>query len=449
MEFTNRATKTYYNNFIKAVEKIETINMIEKPAAYKSQLSQLEINLKNIKKFEPNLDISELESQFNFFKNAISSSDNQKSIEKDLLVINKTFEVLFTKLNETKLNFDNIDLQVRLATEPIERDIKIFKSKYQEYDTTTFSNKVEEFQKKFKSKLENANNENSSKIDIYKDYEKMIKKPHFSIWTLYPDYQKPDNLYEDLYQYIPEDIIAFEKILENYKVGFDNFLMTHNSDLINIQNQDNSNSRNFDMQDTNDLKASSIVNEHINKISVNRAKDLIVEINEHTTKFEVDKYFNNLAEAYYWIGLAKLHPNQNQIVAFANQFQEMVNVYGTIEDYQSKIRENGKKIAKKVFMPKAFQSNAELEEISKKAFEAKGWNEIVLKVNILANDWRLERRDLVLGRVLDVAIASKKQDGDCLLYRASIRQEFAGDDNYAQAYLYSYTNTYIAEENIV
>ena len=84
MEFTNRATKTYYNNFIKAVEKIETINMIEKPAAYKSQLSQLEINLKNIKKFEPNLDISELESQFNFFKNAISSSDNQKSIEKDL-----------------------------------------------------------------------------------------------------------------------------------------------------------------------------------------------------------------------------------------------------------------------------------------------------------------------------------------------------------------------------
>lgn len=67
----------------------------------------------------------------------------------------------------------------------------------------------------------------------------------------------------------------------------------------------------------------------------------------------------------------------------------------------------------------------------------------------MANDWRLERRDLVLGRVLDVAIASKKQDGDCLLYRASIRQEFAGDDNYAQAYLYSYTNTYIAEENIV
>ena len=39
-------------------------------------------------------------------------------------------------------------------------------------------------------------------------------------------------------------------------------------------------------------------------------------------------------------------------------------------------------------------------------------------------------------------------DGDCLLYNATIRQELAGDDNYAAAYLYSYTSKYIAEENI-
>ena len=101
-----------------------------------------------------------------------------------------------------------------------------------------------------------------------------------------------------------------------------------------------------------------------------------------------------------------------------------------------------------MYLPKAVNQDSDLENLIKTAFEHKGWNEEVVKVILLSHDWDLERKDLVLGRVIHAAIASKKVDGDCLLYNATIRQEFAGDNSYSAAYLYSYTSKYIAEENI-
>ncbi len=450
MEFTNRATKTYYNNFIKAIEKIKTINMLEKSAAYKSQLGQLEINLKNIKKFEPGLDVSELENQYNSYKNAIEGNDNQKSLDKDLLSINNNFEILFKKLNETKLNFDSIDLQVKNATEPLERDVKIFENKYPNYDSSSFHQKIIDFQTKFRVLLEGSNSKNQETLDFKNEYFKTIKKPHFSIWTLYPEYQKPDNLYAPLYQYTPEDIFAFQNILNNYKTGFDSFMNENDMDSINslFISNDNSGERNTDRSNYEAISISTIIKDHLHAIDKKRVNDLLKDINETLTRYEVDKYFNELTEAYYWIGLAKLHPKQTEIVSIANEYQTLCNLYGSIDDYQAKIRANGKVLAKKVYLPKAVNQDSDLENLIKTAFEHKGWNEEVVKVILLSHDWDLERKDLVLGRVIHAAIASKKVDGDCLLYNATIRQEFAGDNSYSAAYLYSYTSKYIAEENI-
>jgi hypothetical protein len=450
MEFTNRATKTYYNNFIKAIEKIKTINMLEKSAAYKSQLGQLEINLKNIKKFEPGLDVSELENQYNSYKNAIEGNDNQKSLDKDLLSINNNFEILFKKLNETKLNFDSIDLQVKNATEPLERDVKIFENKYPNYDSSSFNQKIIDFQTKFRVLLEGSNSKNQETLDFKNEYFKTTKKPHFSIWTLYPEYQKPDNLYAPLYQYTPEDIFAFQNILNNYITGFDSFMNENDMNSINslFISNDNSDERNTDRSNYEAISISTIIKDHLHAIDKKRVNDLQKDINETLTRYEVDKYFNELTEAYYWIGLAKLHPKQTEIVSIANEYQTLCNLYGSIDDYQAKIRANGKVLAKKVYLPKAVNQDSDLENLIKTAFEHKGWNEEVVKVILLSHDWDLERKDLVLGRVIHAAIASKKEDGDCLLYNATIRQEFAGDNNYSAAYLYSYTSKYIAEENI-
>lgn len=452
MEFTNRATKTYYGSFLKAIEKIKTIDVAGKAAAYKSQLSQLEINLKNIKKLEPQLDVSELEKEYEEYKNAIDGIDSQKSLDKDEELQIKNFEFLYLMLNETKFNFDNIDEKVRTSTDAVERDLKIFKSKYPNYDTKVFDDKIIDFQNKFRAKLEATSNQTSNELQFKKNYLNTIQKPHFSIWTLYPDYQKPVELNVPLYQYIPEDLVAFEKILEDYKNGFDSFLSQNDMTEINKQFVSNSDlgSR---MKDTGRLSneaniVSSMIEDNLNKIDLKQVRDLQNSIQESLTKYEADNYYNTLALAYFWIGLSKLHPNQTEIMAIASEFQKLIDMYGSIENYKSKIRENAKKNAKKVFLPPAEKQDADLEALIKTAFEQKGWNETVLKIHILSHDWQLQRKDLVLGRVLDAAIASKKEDGDCLLYIATIRQEFAGDDNYSQAYLYSFNNTYIAEENI-
>lgn len=349
MEFTNRATKTYYSNFLKAIEKIKTINMLEKSAAFKSQLSQLEINLKNIKKFEPDLDVSELENQFNSFKNAIEGNNTQKSLDKDLLAINNSFETLCKKLNEAKLNFDSIDLQVKSATEPLERDIKIFENKYPDYDSSSFHQKIIDFQTKFRALLEGANSKNNETLDFKTEYFKTIKKPHYSIWTLYPEYQKPENLYAPIYQYTPEDIFAFQNILNNYKNGFDSFLNKNDMNRINslFISYDHLIERNPDRSNYEAISITTIIKDHLHAIDKKRVNDLMKDINETLTRYEVDKYFNELTEAYYWIGLAKLHPNQSEIVSIANEYQMLYNLYGSIDDYQAKIRTNGKVLAKK------------------------------------------------------------------------------------------------------
>lgn len=452
MEFTNRATKTYYGSFLKAIEKIKTIDIAAKAAAYKSQLSQLEVNLKNIKKLEPQLDVSELEIEYEKYKYVIDGIDSQKSLDKDEELQIKNFEFLYLMLNETKFNFDNIDEKVRTSTEAVERDLKIFKAKHPDYDTKVFDDKIIDFQNKFRAKLEATSNQNSSELQFKKDYLKVIHKPHFSIWTLYPDYQKPVELNVPLYQYIPEDLVAFEKILDDYKNGFDSFLSQNDMTEINKQfvSSTDLGSR---MKDTGRLSneaniVSSMIEDNLNKIDLKQVRDLQNSIQETLTKYHADNYFNTLALAHFWIGLSKLHPNQTEIMAIASEFQKLIDMYGSIENYKSKIRENAKKNAKKVFLPPAEKQDADLEALIKTAFEQKGWNETVLKIHILSHDWQLQRKDLVVGRVLDAAIASKKEDGDCMLYIATIRQEFAGDDNYSQAYLYSFNNTYIAEENI-
>lgn len=62
MEPTNRAAITYYRTFQKALEKISEIDPTVKSTVYKSQLSQMELNHKNIKKIEPSYDSSSLEN---------------------------------------------------------------------------------------------------------------------------------------------------------------------------------------------------------------------------------------------------------------------------------------------------------------------------------------------------------------------------------------------------
>lgn len=455
MEFTNRATKTYYSNFLKAVEKIKTINMLEKSAAYKSQLSQLEINLKNIQKFEPNLDLSELENEFLSFKNAVEGNDSQKSLDKDLQALQKSFDSLFLILNETKLNFDNIDSQVTASTKAIERDIAILEKNHPQYDTKPFRDKVADFQSNFKANLQNAASSNNNTLNLKEALKFVCYLPDLT-WR---DYEKEDFVYGSHNPtgdpYLPDYIWSQDAIntlqekLKEYPKRVDEFIAKYDLQELNKKwttDRMGKVTATVGASNYEDAVVATFLNNVLENISIQHAKMRFQEAQE-VADFDVATYFNRAIEAQKVINASKIFTHDG-LKEIASIYKQVVETMGDVENYRELILKNTLKLAKKVFMQKAKTENALLEDLVKIGFESRGWKEQVLKVHLLDFDWRLERnRDFVLGRVLSAAIATKKENGLCMLYTATIRQEDIGE-GFAQPFLYSYTSKYIAEENI-
>lgn len=459
MEPQNRAAVTYYRTFQKALEKIAQIDPVAKSAAYKSQLSQLELNLKNIKKIEPEYDSSTLEAEVEKYKNTINSQDKNKSLDKDLLALQKGFEHFDKILGETKLNFDNIDFQVKASVEAINRDISIFKKNHPDYNTTEFEEKVSDFQKKFRTKLEAAAGLNQTVQTLKEDLEFTILLPSLS-WQdveeegfIYGSHNPTGNPYLPDYVWSEAGIQKLQNILQDYQKRLDAFITKYELAELNSLYQVNARGDiERSGQDSRDYKTNvifSFLSDHIRKsnTALSEAKVKFKEL-EEVGDFVVETYFNNKVGALSWIHLAKIFDKHNRIEEAGNKYQEVWEAYGSLDDYKERIRKNSIKNAQKVKMPKPVKHDEEIESLVKTAFESKGWYEEVLKVVLLGNDWRLERNsEFIIGRVYDVAIAAKQKSGVCMLYMATIRQEEVGG-KFSTPFISSYNSKAIAEENI-
>ncbi len=459
MEPTNRAAVTYYRTFQKALEKIAEIDPAVKSAAYKSQLSQLELNLKNIKKIEPGYDTSGLEAEIEKYKSTINSQDKSKSLDKDLLALNKGFDHFEKILKETKLNFDNIDLQVKSAVEPINRDIAIFKKNHPDYNTVELENKVFDFQNKFREKLEGTKSKNSDINNLKKDLEYVIKLPNLG-WQDYEDddfihgsHNPTGNPYLPDYIWSQAGIDKLQSILGSYPARLTEFLAKYDLNELNTlyttKNDGSIEPANENYHDHKTNTLISFLRDYVRKIpsELKEAKNELASFQE-TGDFIVENYFNKKIHALRWIHLSKVFAKHTKIAEVAAKFQEVYDAYGNVANYKELIRQNSVKRAKSVKMPKAAKHDTEIEALAKTAFENKGWNEEVLKVNLLGQDWRLERNsEWIIGRVYDVAIAAKQKSGICMLYIATMRQEDVGD-RYSSPFISSYSSKAIAEENI-
>lgn len=460
MEPTNRAAITYYRTFQKALEKIAEIDPTAKSAAYKSQLSQLEINLKNIKKIEPGYDVSVLETQLEKYKNTIDSQDKSKSLDKDLAALKKGFEIFDKLLSETKLNFDGIELTVKGTVEPINRDIAIFKKNHPDYDTSEFESKVADFQQTLRAKLQGAASENKDTHKLKDDLEHAVGLKHVS-WRdvededfIYGSHNPTSNPYLPDYIWSQAGIDKLVSIVEEYSTRADQFLAKYSKHELQQLYAIDSDGKAI-AKDTNsrgDFKSNSILSVLTNalKSPSEELKEARMQLKalEEVTDFEVEKYFNKRLDALKWVNLGQIFNNVPALTEIGAKYQELYHALGNIDQYKERLVENSIKHAKKVKLPKAAKQDEEIETLAKVAFESKGWNEEVLKVILLGHDWRLERNsEFIIGRVYDVAIASKQKTGRCMLYAATMRQEDVGG-RYSTPFISSYNSKAIAEENI-
>ncbi|MBK7668408.1 MAG: hypothetical protein IPJ32_14370 [Sphingobacteriaceae bacterium] len=130
----------------------------------------------------------------------------------------------------------------------------------------------------------------------------------------------------------------------------------------------------------------------------------------------------------------------------ANLLKEM----GSVETAKNIAKNNAKARMAKVKIPVAARKDVATETLFKKAFEAEGWNETIMVVNLREHDWSIvkhENTGVILGRAQTAAIAAKNKNGDCLLYIFTIMQDYNGSGYQSNAYRRSHDVTFMLCEN--
>ena len=464
MEPSNRAALTYYRNFQKAAEKIAGIDPQSKSGAYKSQLAQLEINLKNIKKIEPGYDVSVLESTYATYAGTISNQENQQSLTKDHAKLEADVESLFNLLNETKLNADNIEDTVKRSTEYQEKELAIFRKKYPSTDVSVYENKLNEFREKFRAKLEAY----SGNIQSVKDLRESLINAfmpglQLGFYDILTEEEAEkcrhivnQGIMTDLITIIPNELREerMQPFIDRYQNQVAMYVNTADKGSLQAAYIPDHETMNY-MKSNGRLsfeqtQVSQFVKEAIKKVE-GFEQDLIDFRKGYESKFLEYKpldYANHLLKFYFTRGLNELFPAE-PVFAKADESYRLFNEQtGGLSGFRDKIALNRKAFSKTVRMPVAVTQNEKVEALVKTAFNNMGWNEEVLKVHLLSHDWKLERnQEFIIIRTYDAAIASRQQSGECMLYTFTISQDEI-NGQFTSPRRLAHSAVMIAEENI-
>lgn len=464
MEPSNRAALTYYRNFQKAVEKIAGIDPQNKSAAYKSQLSQLEINLKNIKKIEPGYDTSALESIYANYTGTIHNQENQQSMVKDQAKLEADIAALFNKLNETKLNADNIEDTVKRSTEYQEKELALFRKKHPQAAVADYEARLADFRQQFKAKLE-AYAGNIQAVSEQRDRltDAFMSGLQLGFYDILTEEEAErcrhivnHGIMTDLITVIPNELREkrMQPFTDAYRNQVANFVNKADKAALQaayIPEQETANyMRTHGRLSFEQTQVSQFVKDCIQKVA-GFEQDLIGFRKGYETAYLEYKpldYANHLHKLYFTEGLQQLFPAVTLFATVYEQYRSFTDQTGGIAGFREKIAENRKAFAKKVKMPAAVTRNEEVEAMVQTAFTNMGWEEEILKIHLLSHDWKLERNhELIIIRTYDAAIASRQKSGECKLYTFTIAQD-AINGVYSTARRLSHTAVVIAAENV-
>jgi hypothetical protein len=141
-------------------------------------------------------------------------------------------------------------------------------------------------------------------------------------------------------------------------------------------------------------------------------------------------YRQLVGEEAYWRAAHKVYPNMQQATDVYKKAKEALASVGTMEEVAAKAFKKRQDRLKNTFMPKAVVVSAALEAEFKEAFVNEGWNETIIKINILSREWDIRRHAVsgaILYRTQQAAIVAKQKAGNCILYTYTIKQQYTGN----------------------
>lgn len=145
---------------------------------------------------------------------------------------------------------------------------------------------------------------------------------------------------------------------------------------------------------------------------------------------EVKAVYRELAgEEAFWGAALKLYPDVPGLADLHKTLLGLMAADGGLEGWLSKAAARKAERLKNTFMPKAVQVNTALEAEFREAFLAEGWNETIVKINLLSREWNIVRNSLtgvIICRTQTAAIVAKQKNGNCIMYDFTIRQSHTG-----------------------
>ena len=140
-------------------------------------------------------------------------------------------------------------------------------------------------------------------------------------------------------------------------------------------------------------------------------------------------YREILGEEAFWNAARKLYPDLTAVAEVHTMIKNLLATDGGLEGWLSKAAARKAEKLRNTFMPKAAVVNAGLEAEFKEAFLAEGWNETIVKINILTREWEIVRNSLtgaIICRTQSAAIVAKPKSGLCVMYNFTIKQQYTG-----------------------
>ena len=141
-------------------------------------------------------------------------------------------------------------------------------------------------------------------------------------------------------------------------------------------------------------------------------------------------YRKLVGDVAYWSAATKVYPDMKEAADVLKKATDALAAEGSMEAVAAKAFKKGQDRLKNTFMPKAVVVSAALEAEFKEAFVNGGWNETIIKINILSREWDIRRHAVsgaILYRIQQAAIVAKQKAGNCILYTYTIKQQYTGN----------------------
>lgn len=351
------------------------------------------------------------------FQNAIFSQEPTNPAAKQYYKgVLKHFEKL--KSLEPSANLRLYKSEIDKSDEKI---VLIGKSE-QTYNVTSLQNELNGYKTKYESAFANQTKVVDDTNDLDVELNKLFNTP--TTYEFYVDnggIKNADNTYQQYVQFCSEFIVKNGK--ERVSSAKQANRYVHAEDLV------------VEMKGFNQ-RAQQIKSDLDNSVSEEGA---------------LANYYLGKKFITYWETAKTILPEEELFSSNYSLALKLVAEMGSIEQVKAKANANKKILLLKVQIPPAIRKDIGTENLFKQAFNAEGWNETILIVNLRDNDWQIVKNKntgVIIGRTQTAAIASKNKNGECILYAFTIMQDYNGNSYQSIAHRSSHNADPMACENV-